>query len=232
MLFMCALAFLACEKEKGDILLLPLGGGPSGDNEVLFLSAEQTGGTTETADSTGLTLIFDVDPTTLTADNITVTGATKGVLSGTGKTRTIAISGITVANEAPVTVTITSPSGYSIIGSPRTAVVYRLLAAGQPYRGGVIAYIYQSGDPGYVPGETHGIIAATADQSSGIIWSKAAYQTTAVPGGTGTALGTGSANTDNIIFQNVFRHHICGWFGTGLPVAAGTPTGICHREMS
>ncbi|NLK96474.1 MAG: hypothetical protein GX272_00120, partial [Epulopiscium sp.] len=35
---------------------------------VTFESAVQTGGTSGTADSTGLTLTFSVDPTTLTAD--------------------------------------------------------------------------------------------------------------------------------------------------------------------
>jgi formylglycine-generating enzyme required for sulfatase activity len=75
--------------------------------------------------TTELTLTFDVDPATLTADDITVTGATKGSLSGTGTTRTLAISDITVADGAEVTVTINSPAGYSITGSPQTAVVYK-----------------------------------------------------------------------------------------------------------
>jgi len=61
-----------------------------------------------------------------------------------------------------------------------------------------VAYILQSGDPGYVAGETHGSIAATADQSTrmGIRWNNGAY---VVTGATGTALGTGSANTTAII---------------------------------
>lgn len=54
---------------------------------VTFESAVQTGGSSDTADSTGLTLTFDIDPTTLAAGDITVTGATKGALSSTGTTR-------------------------------------------------------------------------------------------------------------------------------------------------
>jgi hypothetical protein len=41
------------------------------------------------------------------------------------------------------------------------------IAIGDAYGGGVLAYILVDGDPGYVPGETHGLIAATADQDGG-----------------------------------------------------------------
>ena len=116
------------------ILLLPGCSTPKNDpaskndptpTAVTFESAVQTGGTSGTTDSTGLTLIFSVDPTTLTSDEITVTGATRGALSGTGTTRSLAISVITVGNGETVSVAIASPSGYSISGSPQTAVVYK-----------------------------------------------------------------------------------------------------------
>jgi hypothetical protein len=180
---------------------------------LILTGAVQTGGSSGTVDSTGLLLSFSDDPTSMTAAYIEVVGATKGSLSGSGTTRTLGISDITVGNGATVSVAISSPPGYSMSGSPITVVVYRAPYVGLSYQGGVIAYIFQSGDPGYVSGETHGLIAATEDQSTSIIWAIDPYWEMDVPGGgaRGTTLGTGSVNTDRIIEQN----------GAGTSYAAG-----------
>jgi hypothetical protein len=67
---------------------------------------------------------------------------------------------------------------------------------GDFYGGGVVFYIFESGDTGYVVGETHGLIAAVENQSSAIRWHNGS---SVVTGATATAVGMGSANTDAII---------------------------------
>jgi uncharacterized repeat protein (TIGR02543 family) len=74
--------------------------------------------------TTELTLTFDKDPTTLTIDDIAVSGATKGTLSGSGTTRTLGISAITAGDGGDVTVTITNPTGFTISPASMTVPVH------------------------------------------------------------------------------------------------------------
>lgn len=71
------------------------------------------------------------------------------------------------------------------------------LTIGQSYGGGKIAYLLQSGDPGYDPTVQHGLIAATSDQSTGVAWNPSGGLSFSAAGGTG--IGTGKVNTDNIL---------------------------------
>ena len=125
----------------------------------------------------------------------TITLTTKAGFTLTGVTADFfTVDGVT---------TPTNPADSGVVTAifPTTGAI----AIGDNYQGGKIAYILVNGDLGWVSGEQHGLIAATADQSEEIIWAVTAYQSISVPapGATGTAIGTGLANTNAIIAQNV-----------------------------
>jgi hypothetical protein len=72
------------------------------------------------------------------------------------------------------------------------------IAVGSAYQGGIVAYLFVSGNTGYVDGEIHGLIAATEDiGNSDIRWWNPPSNNSAVT--TGTAIGTGLTNTNAII---------------------------------
>jgi len=71
-----------------------------------------------------------------------------------------------------------------------------VVAIGDSYKGGKVAYILQVGDPGYDPAVQHGLIASTSDLSSGIKWSNVSNSIT---NATGTSIGTGLSNSNTII---------------------------------
>ena len=115
---------------------------------------------------------------------------------------TITTTGASVSPASGVAHDFTSPRTYTVTAADGTTQAYAVTVTvaaaviGQSYGGGKIAYILQSGDPGWGSGETRGLIAATADQSRAIRWYNGTFIAT---GATGIELGTGSANTTTII---------------------------------
>ncbi len=63
---------------------------------------------------------------------------------------------------------------------------------GESYGGGIVFYVYDNGQ--------HGLIAATADQSTGEVWTTAAFQST-VSNAVRDGIEGGLANTERIIIQ-------------------------------
>ena len=171
------------------------------------LTPPVTGVVDEAAHTIALTVTRPIDLHALVA-TFTTSGASVAV-GGTPQ-----VSGVT-ANDfsSPVTYKVTAFDG-STQDYTVTVTVIVPLAIGDAYGGGVVAYILQSRDPGYRATVQHGLIAATADQTSyegrGVQWATKPYWDISVPG-TSTAIGSGSANTTKIVAQN----------GAGSTYAAG-----------
>jgi hypothetical protein len=89
-----------------------------------------------------------------------------------------------------------SPGSYKYTMNLITEKVNQDISIGQKYGGGVVAYIFQEGDNGYVAGETHGLIAAEKDQSNFAVFGCDENPKSSL---FGTKIGTGKMNTQNII---------------------------------
>jgi hypothetical protein len=144
--------------------------------------------TTATAQYTGTVTWSPVnnpfDAGTVYTATITLTPTSGFTLTGVGANFFTITGATTVANPAN--------SGVVTAVFPATT-----LAVGDNYQGGKVAYIFISGDTGYVAGQVHGLIAATADQSAGIQWNNSGFAP--ATGATGLAIGTGLVNTNLII---------------------------------
>lgn len=103
-----------------------------------------------------------------------------------------------------------SVSGLTNTEVNKNGRIIKSIAVGNIYQGGIIAYILQPGNPGYVAGQVHGLIAATTDQSSGGALYGCSGSTL---GASGTSIGTGNSNT-TIILSNC--------------VVVGTASQICR----
>ena len=141
--------------------------------------------------------------------------------SGSGS---IIVSGLTSGTAYTFTVTATNAIGTSLASAVSNSVVTPQPQLGDFYGGGVVFKLFHAGQIGYVEGETHGLIAAVQDQSSGIQWYNDSYVTT---GATETAIGTGSTNTDAIIkCTRRNRNILCSRTGKGIYWRRNIPIGF------
>jgi hypothetical protein len=147
-----------------------------------FATPAAIGVINETLHTIAVTVPFGTNVTALVA-TFTTTGASVAI-AGTPQT-----SGVTANNFSnPVTYTVTAADASTQAYVVTVTVAAPVLAIGDPYQGGVIAYLDGTGQ--------HGLIAAPVNQSSGIRWYNG---TNVVTGATALGLGTGSANTTAII---------------------------------
>jgi len=130
--------------------------------------------------------------------------------------------------EYTATITLTPKSGYTLTGVKSDFFIIAGATASNPVNSGVItasfpattsvsigddalggkiAYILQSGDPGYIAREQRGLVAASADQSAGIQWGGSESDLAGTGYITELSIGSGKSNTETIVnfFSTIYQ---------------------------
>jgi hypothetical protein len=150
----------------------------------------------------------------------------KGVCWGTSTNPTIALGTLTtdgtgtgsftssITGLGPGTTYYVRAYATNSIGTAygtQQSLVTSTVAIGDSFGGGKVAYILALGDAGYIAGSQHGLIAATADLATKIVFETAATAVT-----TSTAIGSGKANTIALVAtfgtSGTYAAHSCQLF--------------------
>ena len=169
--------------------LLITGCTPTTPVAVTGVTLDQATMTLTAGGATG-TLVATVAPANATNKSVTWSSSAPAVATVANGVVTPLTAGTTTIIVATVDGGLTATCAVTVNPAPAP------VAVGDSYGGGIVAYILQSGDTGYDANVQHGLIAATADQSTGIEWITGGSTQTILNGNTLTALGKGQANTN------------------------------------
>jgi len=133
-------------------------------------------------------------------------GGITGTLSQSGS-GSITVSGLTNTTAYTFTVTATNAIGTSLASAASNSVIPAAVQqVGDVYQGGVVFYILEEGDTGYVLGETHGLVVAMSDYATSVEWGCYSQDlpnvpnvTSYPPSGLGAEIGDGFNNTNDIL---------------------------------
>ena len=177
---------------------------------TVSLSASGDGNYTTATASAAFTIAQLIPTLTPTIGTYAYSGAAQGpstaANTGTGSTYTYSYSGTGTTSYGPSVTQPTNGGTYTVIATvaangnyataSSSATAFTILAVGDTYGGGIIAYILASVDSGYDANTPHGLIAASSDHSVTVKWHNVSYVRT---GAQGRAIGTGLSNTNTII---------------------------------
>jgi len=124
---------------------------------------------------------------------------------------TIVFEGMTLNPASGVAQNFSSTMTYTVTAEDSTTKDYQItvfnrsfLYYGDAVYGGLVAHFFSDDDPGYIPGESHGLILALVDQSTGAPWITGGDTQTTLNAGTSQLVGYGQANTNAMINQTGF----------------------------
>jgi gliding motility-associated-like protein len=183
----------------------------AGTVTLTLTSADPTGPCNAVSDQLVVTIqptpvIAAITDTICSGETFTVTPANgNGNVVANGTTYTWSaptVNGITTTNggtnQASISDVLENTTNQPINVSYTVTPSYQqpIPTVGSTYGGGIVTYILQASDPGYVNGQTTMLITSPVDVATGVSWyiDNVAMSTTS-----GTGIGDGLANTNSII---------------------------------